>query len=128
MSLIGSTQAALAPLTIPLPHLPEGEPFTADQWTTLLAIMDAVIPSVQRGAESGSSTTQQTISHAEYNTTVEDFKKAVVGTVEDKTLDEYLSEKPSEIPRFRALLKRSMVSFSREDVRKNLALVLSALK
>lgn len=128
MSLIGSAQPGLAPLTIPLPDVPPGEAFTADQWTTLLAIMDTIVPSVQRGAASGSSTTQLTISHAEYNETVEGLKKGVVGTVEDKTLDEYLSEKPSENPRFRALLKRSMLVFSREDIRKTLALVLSALK
>lgn len=125
---MSSTQPILAPLVSPLPDLPAGEAFTPEQWTMLMAIMDTVIPSVQRGAKSGSTVSQQTISDAEYRQTVEHLKKTVVGEPEGKVFDDYLSEKPSENPRFRALLKRSMVAFSREDIRKNLTFVLSALK
>jgi hypothetical protein len=128
MSIIGSTQPALKPLVAPLPDAPEGEAFTPEQWATLLAIMDTVVPSVQRGTKSGSTATQQTLADAEYNKAADDLRKAVVGPVDEKDIDDFLSEKPSANPRFQALLKRSMIAFSREDVRKNLILVLSALK
>jgi hypothetical protein len=43
-------------------------------------------------------------------------------------LDEYLSEKPSANPEFQELLKRSLLHFSREEARKKLAFLMSALK
>lgn len=128
MSIIGSAQPALKPLVAPLPDPPETEAFTPEQWATLMAIMDTVVPSVQRGTKSGGTATQQTLADAEYNKAAEDLKKAVVGPVDDKAIEDFLGEKPSANPRFQALLRRSMIAYSREDVRKNLTLVLSALK
>jgi hypothetical protein len=128
MSIIGSTQPVLAPLVSPLPDPPAGEPFTPEQWATLLAIMDTVVPSVQRGAKSGSTASVQTLSDTEYDQTVEYFRKTAVGVPAGKAFEDYLNEKPSDNPRFRALLKRSLLAYAREDARKNLTFILSALK
>jgi hypothetical protein len=128
MSIIGSAQPVLAPLAIPLPDAPAGEAFTPGQWTTLMALMDTVIPSIRRGAASGSTVSQYTLADAEYGKTADHLKKTVIGAPEGQALDDYLGEKPSDIPRFEALLKRTLVAFSREDIRKTLLLVLSALK
>jgi len=43
-------------------------------------------------------------------------------------LDEYLDEKPSNNPRFQALLQRILSVFAPEDSRKGLSFVLSTLK
>jgi 3-methyladenine DNA glycosylase AlkD len=119
---------ALAPLAAPLPDPPVGEAFTPEQWTILLAIMDAVIPSVRRETDAGDKISQYTITDVEYNKTVDHLKRTVVDTPDSQSLEEYFLERPSENPRFQDLLKRTLVVYSREDVRKGLAFVLSALK
>ena len=116
---MSATQAVLAPMVPPMPDPPTGEAFTPEQWTTLLAIMDTIVPSIKRG---------QTISDAEYSQLTAHLKKTVVEAPEGAALDEFLEEKPSDNPRFCALLKRSLVLYSREDVRKNLLFILWALK
>ena len=125
---MSANQAILAPLVPPMPDPPAEEAFTPEQWTTLLAIMDTVVPSVTRGAKPGSTTSQQTISDAEYDQLAAHLKETVIQAPEGKALDEYLEERPSDNPRFQALLKRSLVAYSREDIRKNLLFILSALK
>ena len=129
MSSIGTAIGGhLAPLASPLPDAPAGEAFTPNQWATLMAIMDTVIPSVRKGAASSNKISQHTISDVEYNKTVAHLKKTAVEVPGGEALNEYLEEKPSDNPRFQALLKRSLVEYTREDGRKNLAFVLTALK
>lgn len=93
-----------------------------------MALMDTVIPCVRKGAASGSTTAQYTLTDAEYSQTADHLKKTAIGAPQGQALDDYLAEKASDIPRFEALLKRTLVAYSREDIRKNLLLVLSALK
>jgi hypothetical protein len=129
MSSIGSTQiCVLAPLATPLPDPPAGEAFTPEQWTTLISIMDTVIPSIRREALSRNNISQYTISDVEYNKTMDHLKKTVAGAPDSEALDMYLEEKPSDNPQFHELLKRTLVAYSRKDVRQNLAFILSALK
>lgn len=128
MSIIGSTQPVLVPLVSPLPDPPAEGVFSPEQWTTLMAMMDAVVPSIKRGPKARSTRSQQTITDAEYNKLLEHLNKTVVGAPDSNALDVYLAERPSDSPRFQALLKRSLVAFSRDDIRKNLLFVLSALK
>jgi hypothetical protein len=128
---MGSTASIgdiLTPTETPLPEPPAGEPFSPEQWATLMAIMDTVIPSVKRGATASNKISQYTISEVEYNKTVDHLKKTVVGAPEGQALDEYLDEKPSDYPRFQELLRRSLIDFSRDDARKSLAFILWALK
>jgi hypothetical protein len=56
------------------------------------------------------------------------LKKTVVGAPDSEALDMYLEEKPSDNPGFHELLKRTLVAYSRKDVRQNLVFILSALK
>jgi hypothetical protein len=120
--------SSLAPLATPLPDPPAGEAFTPNQWTTLLAIMDALIPSVQRDSTSTDEISQYTISDAEYNMMVDHLKKTLVEAPDSEALDEYLQERPSEDPKFQDLLKRTLIHYSPDDVRKGLAFILSTLK
>ncbi len=53
-----------------LPDGPEESPFTEANWTTLLAIMDTVIPSITREKIS-SNPDQRPISEDEYQATVD---------------------------------------------------------
>ncbi|KAI9815866.1 MAG: hypothetical protein M1826_001930 [Phylliscum demangeonii] len=45
-----SQKTMWAPLASALPDLPAGEVLTADEWTTLLAVAEAVIPSIHRAS------------------------------------------------------------------------------
>jgi hypothetical protein len=124
-----STQVdALAPLATPLPDGPTELPFSELQWTTLLAIMDTVIPSIRTEATTNNKTTQLTISDAEYNQTVHHLKQTLINSPDSETLDAYLDEKPSGNPRFQALLQRTLSAFAREDARKGLSFILATLK
>jgi hypothetical protein len=119
---------SLAPLANPLPEPPAGEAFTKDQWSILMSIMDAVIPSVRRESTVSNPLLQQSIPDVRYNAAVDYVKRTMPDAPDSETFDEYMDEKPSNNPDFEDLLKRSLVQYSREDVRKGLAFVLSALK
>jgi hypothetical protein len=118
---------ALAPLATPPPDGPTELPFSELQWTTLLAIMDTVIPSVRRDTKTNNNVNQLTISDIEYNKTVNHLKKTLVNSPDSESLDEYLGEKPSDNPRFQALLQRTLSSFARDDAKQGLSLVLTTL-
>ncbi|KAF8848869.1 putative long-chain-alcohol oxidase FAO2 [Acephala macrosclerotiorum] len=116
----------LAPLAAALPEPPAEGPYTEDNWRTLLAIMDTVIPSIRRETTATDKSTQLTISDIEYNKTVNYFKNNT-NAPDSKSLDEYFDERPSANPKFQELLKRTFVFNVREDARKGLGFILAAL-
>jgi hypothetical protein len=118
----------LAPLATPLPDGPPEGFFTDANWSTMMAIMDTVIPSIRREITTSNKLYQLTISDVEYNSKVNHLKKTVVNAPDSESLDEYLNERPSDIPRFQDLLKRTIVCFARDDAKKGLTFVLSTLK
>ncbi|TAQ85176.1 hypothetical protein B7494_g6507 [Chlorociboria aeruginascens] len=122
-----ATQDIIAPLAAPLPDGPPQDFFNETQWASLMAIMDTVIPSIRRESTTTDKISQLTISDTQYNTTVDHIKNAVVNPPDSVLLDEYLNERPSDNPRFQALLKRTMMFYARDDAKKGLSLVLSAL-
>jgi hypothetical protein len=129
MATVSTSQMKLeAPLEVPLPEAPSGEHFTPAQWTTLMAIMDAVIPAIHRESTTSYQISQLTLSNDEYTTAMEHLQAGVVNAPAAAELDPYLAERASEIPLFQDLLRRTLIDFSREDARKGLSLVLSTLK
>jgi hypothetical protein len=119
---------ALAPLATPVPDGPTELPFSELQWSTLLAIMDTVIPSIRRETTTNDKINQLTISDVEYNKTVKHLKKTLANSPDSESLDEYLDEKPSDNQRFQAMLQRTLSTFVRDDTRQGLSLVLTTLK
>lgn len=117
----------LAPLAAALPDPPAEGPYTEDNWRTLLAIMDTVIPSIRRETIATDRSTQLTISDVEYNQTV-NYLKNNANEPSSESLDEYFDERPSQNPKFQELLKRTFVFNVREDARKGLGFILAALK
>ncbi|KAI9817511.1 MAG: hypothetical protein M1827_001121 [Pycnora praestabilis] len=116
----------IAPLANSLPPLPEGEVFSHSQWTTLLAIADTVIPSVQPSSLPA-LTSHLSISSSEYEGVVTVLKAAIPQSHDANICDRYLEECPSSIPAFRASLQRTFSDFVREDARKGIALILTIL-
>jgi hypothetical protein len=119
---------ALAPLATPVPDGPTELPFSELQWSTLLAIMDTVIPSIRRETTTNDKINQLTISDVEYNKTVKHLKKTMANSPDSESLDEYLDEKPSDNQRFQAMLQRTLSTFVRDDARQGLSLILTTLK
>ena len=120
--------STVVPLATPLPDGPNEEPFTAAQWTTLMAIMDTVIPSIRRDTTTNRTISQLAIADVEYNAAAGHIRKTVVNAPDSESLDEYLNEKASDNPRFQAVLKRTLGHYTPEESRKGLAFVLSALE
>jgi hypothetical protein len=92
--------------------------------------MDTVIPSVHRESQSSGPVdlNRQAISDSRYIEAVEHLKQTVARPPETAILDEFLGEKPSDSPEFLDMLKRTLIHYTREDARRGLGLVLSALK
>lgn len=93
-----------------------------------MAIMDTVIPSIRRQSVHASPHTSISIPDVQYNSAMDHIKMNVTEAPSSEELDEYMDERPSENKAFEDLLKRTLVHYAREDVRKGLAVVLSALK
>jgi hypothetical protein len=125
---MASKMEGLAPLVAALPEQPSELPFTEANWTTLLAIMDTVIPSIRRETQATDKSTQLSISDVQYNTTVTYLKNTITNPPDSESLDEYLDEKPSDNPRFRELLQRTFMSYVKDDAKKGLGFILATLK
>jgi hypothetical protein len=116
----------IAPLTSPLSPPPGGEFLTDSQWNTLMAIADTVIPSI--GVSSHPSPHGLAIDSTEYATAVETLK-ALIPEIGDRNLAQrYLEERPSALPGFKEFLHRVLGQYTREDARKGLRMLLSALE
>jgi hypothetical protein len=124
----------LAPLETPLPELPSGEHFTALQWEILLAILDAVIPSIERESVSSKLAlgrdhiSVETISDAKYGAALAHLREKVVSPPAEEDIDVFLMERPSQIPEFEDLLKRTLIQYAREDARSGLRVILTTLR
>jgi hypothetical protein len=118
----------LAPLAVALPDPPIDQFFTDEQWRTLMAIMDTVIPSIRRESATSQNISELTIKDGEYNAAMQHLKDNVIDAPDSDSLKEYLEEKPSDNAAFQKLLQKSVLYYSTEDARKGLAFVLSTLK
>ena len=116
----------LAPLDAPLPPPPEGEPFTESQWTTLMAIADTVIARIE--VSSTTSTNSLCLPTSDYATAVEALKQRLPSGSKDELAQSYLRENASSVPDFRNLLRRTITDYVREDSKKAIRVILSALK
>jgi hypothetical protein len=122
-----STQLSLiAPLDAPLPPPPASEPLTESQWVTLMAIADTVVPTIE--VSSTPSTKSLSLQASEYTTAVEAIKKRVPAGTDDELPQAYLRENASSIPGFKELLRRTIGHYVREDAKKGIRVILSALE
>lgn len=117
----------LAPLASPLPPPPEGDVLTPSQWTTLMALADTIIPSLEVSSPSD-STSQLRIEASDYTVAVQKLKEAMPNDVQGDLPRQYLNENASSVPGFRDLVHRTLGSYVREDARKGIALILTTLE
>lgn len=92
-----------------------------------MAIADTIIPSLEVSSPM-SSTTHLRIEASEYTVAVEKLKESVPNDVDADIPRTYLNENASSIPAFKDLVHRTLGDYVREDARKGIALILSALE
>lgn len=122
-----STQLKIiAPLDAPLPPPPGGEVLTESQWTTLMAIADAVIPSID--VSSTLSNSSLCLAPSEYASAVETITQRLPAQTPPNLTQRFLQENASSVPGFRELLHRILGDYMRQDARKGIRVILSALE
>ncbi|KAL3424760.1 long chain fatty alcohol oxidase [Phlyctema vagabunda] len=117
----------VAPLSNPAPTLEDADYFNEAQWAVLMSIMDAVIPSIHGEPIEPQNIAVLSVPQDEYNTAVNHVRSNITGLQETQLLGGYFQEKPSDNPRFQALLKRTLTLYTREDAKKGFSFILSAL-
>ena len=116
----------LAPLESPLPPPPPDTVLTESQWTTLLAIVDAIIPPI--GVSSVPSPNKLSVASSEYDVACEKLRKNLPPGADDSLAQQYFQESPSSLPGFRDALHRILGQYVREDARKGIRVILSTLE
>ena len=112
---------------VALPDPPDTEVLTPEQWTTVLAIADTVIPSIC-SSQSTDGGAQLRLSEEEYQHAIDDMKKGVTNPPDDLTIRRHLGEKASSNPAFRRELQRTLALHVHEDSRKGIATIISLVK
>lgn len=116
----------IAPLASPLPPLPEGEVLTKAQWTTLMAIGDAIIPSI--GPSNSTLPNTLALEATEYGSAISKLESNLPENASRDIAHRYLAESASATPGLRELLHRMLTDYVRTDARKGICVVLSALE
>lgn len=91
-----------------------------------MAITDTIVPSIE--VSSALSEEKLCIQAYEYTNAIESVRSGVHPDGKANLSQAYLQEKASSVPGFRELLRRTLGNYVREDARKGIRVILSALK
>lgn len=116
----------------PLGDLPKDDPLTKDQWRTLLAIADTVVPAIIESTKPTTPFKAIAVEPKKYASVVATIDRYAaesehVNKTENLT-QEYLSERPSKIPQFRDALYRFLALNTPPDQVKLIGIILNLLK
>jgi hypothetical protein len=117
----------VSPKASPLPPIPAQDPITEDQWRTLLALADCIIPSIQPSS-SAQPSTQLGVPDADYATALGKIEHYALADDDTSLAKKYLQEKASDIPEFRENLRRLLTFYVPTDQKKEFSLGLTLLK
>jgi hypothetical protein len=112
----------------PVPPLPSEDPLTKDQWRTLLAFADVVIPCVVHEKSSFASPEVLAIPAGQYASTIVKIENHALRGGETGLAKAYLEERPSQLPQFVDSLYRFLGLYTPVELRKLLAFGLDTLK
>ena len=110
----------------PLPPLPEGDPLSQAQWSSFMALADAIIPSVKPAA-SAQKLKDQSLPDSTYSEAYNGLRSILSKDVSDDLLKEYVTEKPSSIPAFKSNIHRLLAVNIPNDPKQQMLLALSLL-
>ncbi|KAK3692226.1 hypothetical protein B0T22DRAFT_531748 [Podospora appendiculata] len=109
-----------------LPPPPTGDWFDETQWAVLLALLDAVIPSITAETDVQDAKAQQALPDAHFDELVGRAQASMVEPPSADVLKSYFEDRPSTQPWFLYAVKRTLDTVP-DPVRKQLGSVLSAL-
>ena len=122
-----STQLSfITPLDTPLPPPPVGEVLTEAQWITLIAIADTIVPRIE--VVSTHAKQNLCVSASDYTKAIDTITGGIQAETNSNLAQSFLQESASSIPGFRHLLRRTLGEYVREDTRKGIRVILSALE
>jgi choline dehydrogenase-like flavoprotein len=116
----------VSPKAAALPPLPTQDPLTPEQWRTLFAITDAVIPSIQ-SRSAGQSKRVLSLTANDYAKAVSTLTSLAPSDEREGLAETYLNECASSNPAFRDTLHRFFGFYAPQKVRNELQLVLNIL-
>lgn len=116
----------VSPKAALLPPLPDVDPLTPAQWKTLLAVTDAVIPSIQP-FDTANPSSELAVTDNEYSTALSTLKELAPQGADDAILTAYLKENASSNPAFCQLFHRLFGLYMPQSTKKELTFVLNVL-
>ncbi|KAL6706026.1 hypothetical protein ACN47E_006128 [Coniothyrium glycines] len=118
----------VSPKATPLPPLPSEDPLNPAQWKTLLAIADAVVPTI-RPMSTADAQTQLPTADTDYSTAVSTLSKlSPEGHLDaENAARELLDDCASKDPRFRLELQRIFALYMPQSKRNELSMLLTVL-
>lgn len=119
--------ASYTPLTAPLPPLNTAQIFTDQQWQTLLALADTVIPTI-RAREAPHSSSDKVVAASELDKAVASLTDSIPGPDAKQLAIRYLEERPSANPLFKEAIQRLFSDFVHDEGKNGMSLILNALK
>ncbi|KAF1998336.1 long-chain fatty alcohol dehydrogenase [Amniculicola lignicola CBS 123094] len=117
---------SVSPKAATFPPLPDEDPLTAAQWKTLLAIADAIIPSIK---PISTANTRKEIATADnqYSTAISTLQALSPDPDAQSLAKEYLAEHASSNPAFRETIYRLASLYMPQSSKKELLMVLNIL-
>jgi hypothetical protein len=115
------------PKEAPLAPLSSTDPLNQDQWRTLLAFADTVVPCI-RPVRSARKGIDLALPDNDYAITLNKIERYTIASGNRELATQYLSERPSDSQVFKDNLYRLLSLFVPADLKQQLALGLTLLK
>jgi hypothetical protein len=116
----------------PLPSLSKEDPLTKDQWRTLLAIADTIVPAIVENKKDTPAFKAKAVEAVQYASIVSGLEKQAAESQHiDKTEDvvkQYLAERPSKLPGFKEAIWRFLTTSVPPDQLKIMQIALNLLQ
>ncbi len=119
----------VSPKATPLPPLPSEDPLSPLQWKTLLAIADAIVPTV-KPMSTAITQTEIAVTDKEYSTVVTKLRALTPAKdPEAETITkDYLEDNATSDPNFKMELQRLFAAHMSPDQRSQLTMILNVLE
>src|ERR1700759_3984282 len=115
------------PKPSPIADLPTTDPLNKDQWRTILAFADTIVPCIQP-IGSARKGIDLALPESEYNATLNKIEQYASLSGNPDLAKQYLSERPSDSQAFKDNLYRLLALYCPDDLRQQLTLSLTLLK
>jgi hypothetical protein len=111
-----------------LAPLPKENPLTKSQWRTLMAFADTVVPSIVQEQRGKAAFKERALSSGEYASALSNIEHHVLHDQHNGIAEAYLSERPSQLPEFRANVHRFIGLYTPKALAELLAVGLDLLE